>query len=222
METLEQLLSDLSDLNQQLTEELYLWTMKDKNPNFDHQNILNIGRAIHEKSLLLGYTENEIVIALPKDTPSSIHFEIPEVTIEKIDSQEIQNNIEHIPVESILEEIELEKQEPIQEIQAPKKEYASSEVIVSKEIPLADILMQKGIDNINSVIGISEKFLFIHELFKGDTEKYMAEISKLNEFNNSEQAHIYFSKLTQEKNWDVKAHAFVELKKIILRKYPVN
>lgn len=234
----DQLISDISDLNQLLIEELYWWTLEQKNSDFNPRNLLEISRNIHEKTFLLfhefGSVKSEQPSSEVKPNDSSIKFEVDSTS---------QAEIEHIPVESIEEETELSNQDEVVEqkletntelafepivvqeiLPSIEKTTAAQSVAesfegVKKDIPLADQLMNKSIESLTSAIGISEKFLFIHELFKGDTERYMLEISKLNDSKTGDQAYTYFSKLSQELNWDVKSHAFLEMKKLLTRKY---
>ena len=90
-----------------------------------------------------------------------------------------------------------------------------------KEEALADRFMKKGIDKMSENIGISEKFLFIHELFKGDTERYIKELNNLDSSKDAETAHKSLNKLSEELTWNEEAHAFLELKKLVERKYPI-
>lgn len=90
-----------------------------------------------------------------------------------------------------------------------------------KQQALADKFMKKGIEKLSASIGISEKFLFIHELFKGDTELYIKELNKLDNCGNLKTADELLEKLSKDLNWNIEAHAYLELKKLIDRKYPI-
>ncbi|MFT6746425.1 MAG: hypothetical protein ACJAZ2_000764 [Glaciecola sp.] len=80
--------------------------------------------------------------------------------------------------------------------------------------------MNKGITNLSSAIGISEKFMFIHELFKGDTEEYIKTLNNLNNCANLNDANQAIEKLSNEMSWDEETSAFQELNNILARKYP--
>ena len=267
MDTTDQIISELSDLNKQLTEELYLWSMRGKYPLKSPETILDISRIIHEKTYLLTYVCCESTINDSTEIKTESANDIKEkateieIPIEIVFENEVTNIKNEVEELEKVEEIDLIEQTPSQtssivfEIETPELEIENTESVLTqtenleltettieinktietpkiatnyyepvavKEIPLADQLRNTSLQNINSAIGISEKFLFIHELFKGDTERYMLEISKLNDFYNNDVAHSYFQKITKDLNWDEKSHAFLELKKLIDRKYQKN
>lgn len=112
-----------------------------------------------------------------------------------------------------------EQEKPIEPtIEVQKNTKVSPE---AEKQALADQFMNKGIDNLGDHIGISEKFMFIHELFKGDTEHYIKELTGLNNCSNTEDVNKRLEKLSNALSWDQETTAYLELKKLIDRKYPV-
>jgi chromosome segregation ATPase len=84
---------------------------------------------------------------------------------------------------------------------------------------LAGQFSKKKITDINTHIGINEKFLFTNELFKGDTEKFVKEIHKLNNFDSSVEALKHFVKLSSDYEWTADNKAYVQLKELVERRY---
>ena len=136
--------------------------------------------------------------------------------------QEVKNNLEN---ENSEKDNEIKKQEVIPEFNVTEDENLSSkkpiDIQTEKQQALADKLMKKGIDKLSAGIGISEKFLFIHELFKGDTELYIKELNKLDTCGNLKIAIEILEKLSHDLEWNIESHAYLELQKLVERKYPV-
>lgn len=65
---------------------------------------------------------------------------------------------------------------------------------------LASKYQSKPIKNIQSAIGLNEKFQLINELFKGDSDLYHKTIDILNNAPNFNQAYMY---LSENFNWDM-------------------
>ncbi|MDR2802364.1 MAG: hypothetical protein LBB31_04010 [Prevotellaceae bacterium] len=61
------------------------------------------------------------------------------------------------------------------------------------------------VDNLHNAIGVSDKFLFIRELFNNDNESFQAAVNDLDNMKNQEEAQQYLSNLFQQadKNNDV-------------------
>lgn len=92
----------------------------------------------------------------------------------------------------------------------------------SKTVGLGDKLRQSSIDNLSEVIGISEKYMFIQELFKGNTERYLKELQNLNNCKDWDEAKKLVSNLQEEFTWNTEAVAYLTLVELIERKYPIN
>lgn len=92
---------------------------------------------------------------------------------------------------------------------------------IKSEEALADKFMNKGISNLVDAIGISEKFMFIHELFKGETAHYIRTLNELNNCTDLKEASAKIEKLGKNLSWDKGSPAYELLQSIIIRKYPV-
>lgn len=77
-------------------------------------------------------------------------------------------------------------------------------------------MQSKPINDINSAIGLNDKFIFIRELFSGDKNHYMETIQVLNNFDTFENA-IEF--LNENFNWENDNPNFERLKELVRRKY---
>jgi hypothetical protein len=80
-------------------------------------------------------------------------------------------------------------------------------------------MQSKPIHDINSAIGLNDKFIFIRELFGGDKDHYNETIQLLNNFDTYENA-IGF--LNENFEWDEDDSNFERLKELVQRKYSVK
>lgn len=68
------------------------------------------------------------------------------------------------------------------------------------------------IQNLPSLtIGINDKFQFIAELFKNNTEKYESAIKQLNGFDTLDSSLLFIDELNQENNWPENSNASARL-----------
>ena len=77
-------------------------------------------------------------------------------------------------------------------------------------------MQSKPIKDINSAIGINDKFIFIKELFENDKEHYHETIQVLNNFDTFENALEF---LGENFDWDPEDSNFERLKELVKRKY---
>lgn len=91
-------------------------------------------------------------------------------------------------------------------------EKASQQNISSK-------LQSKPISNINSAIGINDKFKLMRDLFNEDTESYTKAINKLDACNNFNEAFTYIS---TNFNWDMEDDSVQFILDLVRRKFIVD
>lgn len=77
-------------------------------------------------------------------------------------------------------------------------------------------MQTKPIKDINTAIGLNDKFIFIRELFGGDKNQYIETIQVLNNFDTFENA-IEF--LNENFDWDSEDENFIRLTELVKRKY---
>jgi hypothetical protein len=80
-------------------------------------------------------------------------------------------------------------------------------------------LQSKPISNINSAIGINDKFKLLRDLFNEDKESYAKTISKLDSCNNFNEA---FSYISTNFNWDMEDDSVQFILDLVRRKFIVD
>ena len=84
---------------------------------------------------------------------------------------------------------------------------------------LAAKLARKKIENLNSAIGINEKFLFTNELFDGNTEQFLKTIEELNNCVSLTEAKDKLIEVAQKRSWIVDDEPYQKLQSLLSRKY---
>jgi hypothetical protein len=84
---------------------------------------------------------------------------------------------------------------------------------------LADKLKFSPIKDLKSKIDINSKFIFIRELFKGDSDAYQNIINTLNNFESGDDARAMLTKLSETYNWDVENENVIAFVELVERRY---
>jgi hypothetical protein len=79
--------------------------------------------------------------------------------------------------------------------------------------------LKSPVRDIKSAIGINEKFLFINQLFNGDTNKYNTVIAELNSCSTSEFALNTIKNLSLANDWESHPGAAKLFKEIVERRF---
>lgn len=177
---------------------------------------------LREKIAILNY--------LQENSPS-VDPQVLDTTPEVVESisQEILENTNEASSTEFEEEIFTEN-ESEKELTSSTNTNSAETIIASetKEIKkaensyaLGDQLRKTGIKELSSAIGISEKFLFIKELFKNDTERYLREVNSLNEAPNRANALEKLDVLQQEFEWNTESKAYLQFCGLLERKFPL-
>lgn len=95
------------------------------------------------------------------------------------------------------------------------------ERMMHEDHSLAAKLQQNPVQDLRSVIGINDKFLFVNELFGGSMEKYNKSIENLNDLKTLNGAMIYLNELKIELQWNSSNEAYQKLKELVSRKFEV-
>lgn len=194
-------------------------------PEYQKEELLTSDKQIEEK-IESTPSEEVIVKEEPKpkqEKPEEIIPEVisePELIIETPTKQEI------IVEEKIIEEKKSKKDiEPKQTGGSPEiiaDKFQSNKFIndnLAKKNTKKDVsskMQSKPINDINSAIGLNDKFIFIRELFSGNKDHYIETIQLLNNFDTFENA-IEF--LNENFDWDNENPNFERLKELVRRKY---
>ena len=84
---------------------------------------------------------------------------------------------------------------------------------------LRDLIRSKPINRLSEAIGINDKFLFIRELFNGNSDLYNQTISSLDNSGNIDDASTIVTNITGD---DTKNKAAKQLLELVKRKFQVN
>jgi len=117
------------------------------------------------------------------------------------------------------EEIIEEKQESstLGERYQGSKQFMSE--LISKQHPAQDIsvkIQSKPVEDIGKAIGLNDKFLFINELFKGDSSLYKKTVDFL---NNSSDFNDAFNFLNDHFKWEMKNETVQKFMEVVRRKF---
>jgi len=77
------------------------------------------------------------------------------------------------------------------------------------------------ITDLKSAIGINEKFIFVYELFGGNSILYAETIDRLNRMDGRDAAIGLMETLRAEYRWDIENMAFQKLVDMVVRRYSV-
>jgi hypothetical protein len=210
METKSQLYNTLKNLTNELNQATLKVIEESENSGvlLDFKGVKSLATQVLETSTILEYLQKNEDI----------------VDEEILEKNEIIVDNNNLTVESSQEEEEEEEEEEEVIVNVSFDKTISQETTSGNSgngnEALADKFMNKGITDLNSAIGISEKFMFIHELFKGNTEEYIAALNKLNNCSDLSDATQTVESLETKFSWDQETPAYQELNNIITRKYP--
>lgn len=150
---------------------------------------------------------------------------VPEIILEEVSKPIVEETVTNI--EEIAQNLEIEITQTIQTFTAQTSVTSSSNKSIFEKIAdeksvdnsLASKLSKTKIKDLVSSIGLNEKFLFINELFDGNSALYNQEIQVLNTQNNSTDALQYFQQLQQKFNWEKESKVYEKLKDLVERRY---
>jgi hypothetical protein len=142
--------------------------------------------------------------------------------------------LEHPREEEIKKEVEAIK--PIQEdvsveesiieekpvLEEKKEEVVEEDVktAVEPEKPIVSAHIQKKpIKNLNTAIGINDKFQFINELFDGSMKIYNKAIGQIEDAANRKEAMDLLNSIATDGNWDIESAAYLQLFDYVDRRF---
>lgn len=172
---------------------------------------------------------------MEKKSPVFEEIKVAETNVEETSTPEITMAEEStvIPeetttnIEEIAQNLEIEITQTIQSFTAQTTVTSSSNKSIfekfadekSGDNSLANKLSKTKIKDLVNSIGLNEKFLFINELFEGNSAKFNEEIQVLNTQNTGADAMQYFQQLQQKNNWEKDSKVYEKLKDLIERRY---
>lgn len=179
--------------------------------------------------------EEELINALEKALDNTHQEVATESMVSEIAEEINEIEVETINVDSSVTEEDIPSQEELtgqleEGISSVIADFSASSKPASFETgnltaldpednSLAARLAKQRIENLNSAIGINEKFLFTNELFDGNTEQFLKTIDDLNNCVNLEDATAKLSTLAQKRNWELEEEPYQKLQALLSRKY---
>ena len=170
-------------------------------------SLLEDSRNLHERIAILQYLHHKGDLAKKKKDKKQINQKTIELNFEdinKIDSEQT----------SLLDAIDEEKKQNDQTSSSINESFAN------KSQTLADKLGKIPIENIITHLGINEKFLFINELFKSDSELFKVSLQKIDSLSSFEDAKSYLEEiLKQKETWNLKNKTLKKFINLVERRY---
>lgn len=99
--------------------------------------------------------------------------------------------------------------------------YTIAEVIGKQyeQVSIGDKIIRANNTNLKNAIDISDKFMFIKNLFDNDVKAYNETIEKFNSFSSKNDAMIYLQLLINRYDWDYNSRIFQKFELIVSRKF---
>jgi hypothetical protein len=91
--------------------------------------------------------------------------------------------------------------------------------VKKSDISISTRMQHNPISNLKRAIGINEKFIFVYELFGGNTQLYSETIERLNSMEGRNEAIALLETLRREYHWDIENMAFQKLVDMVSRRY---
>jgi len=97
---------------------------------------------------------------------------------------------------------------------------ASQKIEIKEVKEVKDHLVMEPIKDLQSAIGINDKFQFIQELFGGDEKSFEVGIKTINAFKIFPEAQFYIKRELREKNnWDEESNVVKQFDQLIKRRF---
>ncbi|NNE54754.1 MAG: hypothetical protein HKN32_01945 [Flavobacteriales bacterium] len=189
--------------------------------------LVDDARELYERLLIIRHKvyenlseESQEEVSIPFSIPSEDEDLVEEVAEDLVEEQEADPDVV-LPEDSIeeVEEMNDAKQTSlIDAIQEEEKSLVDQFAEDSEEQSLAERLERSPIDDLPKAIGLNQKFLFINELFAGDTETYDSAIQELNSCSDIGEALTKLKDIQNGTTWENEAVAS-EFNELIQRRY---
>ncbi|MBL4578366.1 MAG: hypothetical protein JKY18_01400 [Flavobacteriales bacterium] len=117
---------------------------------------------------------------------------------------------------------QLTAKEPAKEAYNNDTQTTINEVIApgQESTKVGDKLVMEAVDDLNTAIGLNERFLFIKELFDGDAEAYQIAIEQLNGLSHLQDAMKFVrAELSEKYIWDQEEESTISFYTLIEKRY---
>ncbi|MDQ2179483.1 hypothetical protein [Marinifilum sp. D714] len=164
-----------------------------------------------------------------KDGFSKVNSSIPKE--EKVELPSTENNISEMIhhevkqekiTEVIKETVEIKAEAVVTASENPANEKIDTEEILNDQLQnrstkvIGEKLINNKLSDIQTAIGINDRFLFIRELFENNAEAYNSSIKFINETSNISVIEEHFKHNT---NWDFENPTVIQFMELTKRKF---
>ncbi len=101
----------------------------------------------------------------------------------------------------------------------PKVETATLDLFSEKPQSIAEQFENRNRSDLRTAIGVSEKFMFINDLFSGNLKEYTDFINQLNDMTTWETSKEVIEQTKQRKKWASASLAYTTLENLIQRRF---
>ncbi len=162
----------------------------------------------------------------------------PEPQIQEQEQPKSEPQPQSEPVASLKVEVQTPKQEPVQEKSSsssvlsylhnnimrdgeekPRFETSTLDLFSDKTPSIAERFENRTRSDLRTAIGVSEKFMFINDLFSGNLKEYTDFINQLNDMSTWETSKQLIEQTKQRKKWASASLAYTTLENMIQRRF---
>jgi hypothetical protein len=186
--------------------------------------LLDDARSLHERLAVIQYLSAEKEVKSSQKADQKKENKKSSVSIKFGDVETKEEPVKQIDLEESIDEVLENNDKDNSEFSAVEESSTGSSVndrfTQNEESSLADKFGKQPIIDLFSAIGLNEKFLFIEELFGGDSNVYKQQLELLNSMESFDAAIDYINnKMLQEYGWKLKGGVEKRFIKLIERRY---
>ena len=157
----------------------------------------------------------EVVSVEPEVVTTEEGEEEKEVEEEKLETKEEESKDSHSSVLSYLHHNIMREGE-----EKPKPQVGSTLDLFAEKTPsIAERFESRTRSDLRTAIGVSEKFMFINDLFSGNLKEYTDFINKLNNLTTWDMSKLVIEETRQKKKWAAASLAYTTLQDLIHKRF---
>ena len=157
----------------------------------------------------------EVVSVEPEVVTTEESEEEKEVEEEKPEAKEEESKDSHSSVLSYLHHNIMREGE-----EKPKPHVGSTLDLFAEKTPsIAERFESRTRSDLRTAIGVSEKFMFINDLFSGNLKEYTDFINKLNDLTTWDMSKLVIEETRQKKKWAAASLAYTTLQDLIHKRF---
>lgn len=170
------------------------------------------------------------VVVFNTEAPIVAEFEIKKELLKPVASSSVKEQIDAIVSKVNLahyqNKAKVSQEELPQKIEVPVPNAVANdsqvvETIASKQTLLMNAVAQKSVQDVAIIISLNDKWLFIKDLFSGNTSHYVSAIERLTQCQTYQEALSMVEKdFAQPNNWSEKEYASNKFFEILSRRFP--